>query len=318
MTAVVTSGSSTFTQTSTVTREEDVYERTRTITSGGSTRTTVIASTSTRYLSDPTTTVATHTSTSASSQTRPTAGPHPTHSTDPGQGSGSVPTAAGCPGKNYGGGKFFLRTHVVYGDRKFENLYIGYISETAGNVIPFFTSDRRHAYPAFYDRTTGGLQFYHKNCVTRGLIIDVDDDKNSVSPVFISDAVGTARMNIDWGELVWENDHFGSWLACHNNGEIELQWQDVATNQGIDEKTCAKVHYTALLDTSFESSFTGGLAEGDMAIRHSKSDQSLASETTPLLPQESELNVAKKRGAFPALFAAFTVGLRHDRDWDIR
>lgn len=48
-------------------------------------------------------------------------------------------------------------------------------------------------------------------------------------------------MNIDWGELEWENDRFGSWLACKENGQIELQWQDVATNQGIDQSKCAKV-----------------------------------------------------------------------------
>ncbi|KAF2680600.1 hypothetical protein K458DRAFT_392652, partial [Lentithecium fluviatile CBS 122367] len=146
-----------------------------------------------------------------------------------------------CPGKNYGGGKFLLRSHVIYGSQEFENLYIEYVDQNAGNVIPTFTNDRDQAYPAYYDRSVSSIQMYHDNCATRGLTMNLDDDNNAYSAAFITNAVGTAKMNIAWGKLIWENDRFGSWLACSNGDDVELLWWDVVTNQGIDQSKCAKI-----------------------------------------------------------------------------
>lgn len=110
-------------------------------------------------------------------------------------------------------------------------------------MIPTFTDDRNKAYKAYYDRSTYSIAFWHSTCKTRGLTIDLDDDLNAYSAAFITDAVGTARMNIEWGELIYENDRFGSWLACRSKdgGDYELLWWDVITNQGIDTSVCAKV-----------------------------------------------------------------------------
>jgi hypothetical protein len=71
--------------------------------------------------------------------------------------------------------------------------------------------------------------------------MDYDSDYNSVSSVFITDGVGTARMSIANNRLVWENDRWGSWLACKRHGNVELYWWDIITNQGIDERYCAKI-----------------------------------------------------------------------------
>lgn len=64
---------------------------------------------------------------------------------------------------------------------------------------------------------------------------------NEWSPVFIDNQVGTARMSIAHGELIWENDRWGSWLVCKYSGHYELLYWDVITNRGIDTKMCAKV-----------------------------------------------------------------------------
>jgi hypothetical protein len=69
-----------------------------------------------------------------------------------------------------------------------------------------------------------------------------DRNMDAWSPVFISDQVGSATMNTADGDLWWENDRFGSWLACWTaNGYTTLSWWDTITNQGVDTSKCAKI-----------------------------------------------------------------------------
>ncbi|KAL5372140.1 hypothetical protein DPSP01_013725 [Paraphaeosphaeria sporulosa] len=110
------------------------------------------------------------------SHSSPTSQPSPTGSTSVGDGKQCGAAAAGCPGKNHSSGKFFLRSHVVYGRHEFENLYIESAPANAENMIPVFTSDHSKAYLDYYDLNTGGLQFYHAKRATRGLIINIDND----------------------------------------------------------------------------------------------------------------------------------------------
>lgn len=78
-----------------------------------------------------------------------------------------------------------------------------------------------------------------------------DNDMNELGPVFLQNAVGTARMFFRNGELLWANDRFGSWVACmvpirgddpaNSQYKYQLMWWDVITNMGIDTNWCAKV-----------------------------------------------------------------------------
>jgi len=71
--------------------------------------------------------------------------------------------------------------------------------------------------------------------------MDLDNNLDGVSPVFVSSSVGTARMSTAWNQLEWQNDRFGSWLVCNSGGIPQLSWWDVITNQGVDHGKCAKV-----------------------------------------------------------------------------
>lgn len=77
-----------------------------------------------------------------------------------------------------------------------------------------------------------------------------DKDMNELGPVFMQNSVGTARMVFRRGELLWDNDRFGSWVVCAQpisrsspkpSYRYQLMWWDVITDQGIDTKWCAKV-----------------------------------------------------------------------------
>lgn len=85
------------------------------------------------------------------------------------------------------------------------------------------------------------MAIWHGKCFFSGLSIDQDSDGNEWSPVFIQDSVGTPRMSVENGQLIWKNDRWGSWLACARNGQVQLLYWDVSTNQGIDTGSCAKV-----------------------------------------------------------------------------
>jgi hypothetical protein len=76
--------------------------------------------------------------------------------------------------------------------------------------------------------------------------MDRDRDLDAYSPVFITNEVGSAKMTTADGELWWDNDRFGSWLACKepletSKEEYKLSWWDVITNSGVDTAKCAKV-----------------------------------------------------------------------------
>jgi hypothetical protein len=77
-----------------------------------------------------------------------------------------------------------------------------------------------------------------------------DKDMNELGSVFLQNSVGTARMFFRGGELLWNNDRFGSWVVCQEppagsniaaGPTYQLMWWDVITNQGIDTNWCAKV-----------------------------------------------------------------------------
>ena len=70
----------------------------------------------------------------------------------------------------------------------------------------------------------------------------LDNNLDGYGPVLITDSVGTARMDIADGQLVWRNDRFGDWLVCKNKkGGFDLQYWDVIANQQTDLTRCAKV-----------------------------------------------------------------------------
>jgi len=71
--------------------------------------------------------------------------------------------------------------------------------------------------------------------------MDRDRDYNAWSDVFVSDELGSAKMSIAYGELWWEVERFGSWLACKKDGGYKLYWWDTITDKGIDSTNCAKV-----------------------------------------------------------------------------
>ncbi|KAF1991296.1 hypothetical protein K402DRAFT_314953, partial [Aulographum hederae CBS 113979] len=93
----------------------------------------------------------------------------------------------------------------------------------------------------YYDASTSSLAFYHGNCDFTGLSMDRDTDGDEMSPCFETQSVGTARMSIAYGELVWEDNRWGSWLVCQVGDRVELSWWDVITDRGIDTGYCAKV-----------------------------------------------------------------------------
>lgn len=73
--------------------------------------------------------------------------------------------------------------------------------------------------------------------------MDPDRNMDSWSPVLVGDETGSSKMIIANGELWWDNDRFGSWLACKNvnTNAYELLWWDTITDRGIDREKCAKV-----------------------------------------------------------------------------
>jgi len=167
----------------------------------------------------------------------------------------------GCGVLNHHGNTFHLRTHVAFGDPKFENLYVQAVHPSKGNekvknalqhraaeaggppTIPILHHNRTTAAEVYYDSSTSSIAVWNGGCDFSGLSVHVDNDMNAWSSVFIADQVGTARMSIAWGDLRWLNDRFGSWLVCINakTGRHELYWWDVITNMGIDTRVCAKV-----------------------------------------------------------------------------
>lgn len=143
-------------------------------------------------------------------------------------------------------------------DSAFENLYISDANDGTwrpsyhdaftnslapedGSVIPTFTSNRAEAYAAYYDADSSSIAFDDGTDAGRGLTLVSDDDSDAYSPAFITDGYGTARMDISWGELIWANDRFGSWLACPNGSNVDLLWWDVTTNQLVDQAICTKI-----------------------------------------------------------------------------
>ena len=165
-----------------------------------------------------------------------------------------------CGSLNHHGNTFHLRSHVLFGEPKFENLYVQAIHPSKGHenvkdrlshhtatgappTVPILDHNRTTAAEFYYDSSTSSIAVWHGGCDFSGLAIHVDNDMNARSPVSISDQVGTARMSIAWGDLHWLNDRFGSWLVCINasTGAHELYWWDVITNMGIDTSVCAKV-----------------------------------------------------------------------------
>jgi len=110
------------------------------------------------------------------------------------------------------------------------------------NTPPFLSKQREHAAQVYYDPTSSSVAVFQGKCTFAGFVMVPDRNNDALSPVFISDQVGTATMTVANGELWWENNRFGIWLACKtSNGHITLSWWDTISNQGIDTNKCAKV-----------------------------------------------------------------------------
>ena len=171
-----------------------------------------------------------------------------------------------CGAMNHRNNLFLLRTHVIWGNAEiFEDLYIldrehGESSTKrpmaprrlasaadnsgaeAASSSPHLTRRRDEAGAFFFDASSVSVALWHGGCRFSGLTMNLDHDANAWSAVFLNDQVGTARMSIEWGHLDWDNDRFGSWLACkREGGHFELFWWDVIGNKGIDGERCAKV-----------------------------------------------------------------------------
>lgn len=151
--------------------------------------------------------------------------------------SGSIP----CGVRNRAGSGFYLRTHVIYGQSQFEQLYLQFSPYGPGAVTPTLTTSKDTAFWTYYDPTSRSVAFWQGNCLWSGLSMVLDVDMNSYGPALITEAVGTARMQVIDGELTWDNDRFGWWLVCLKNNQYQLMWWDTVTNQGIDTSICAEV-----------------------------------------------------------------------------
>jgi len=151
--------------------------------------------------------------------------------------SSSIP----CGVRNRAGSGFYLRTHVIYGQSQFEQLYLQYAPYGPGAATPTFTTSKDTAFWTYYDPTSRSIAFWQGNCLWSGLSMVLDVDMNSYGPALITQAIGTARMQVVDGELTWDNDRFGWWLVCQKNGQFQLMWWDTVTNQGIDTSICAEV-----------------------------------------------------------------------------
>lgn len=155
---------------------------------------------------------------------------------------------------------FYLRTLTLTGGCQFNNLYLQDTGSGACDFhkslhivhannlvigpanVPILTSDPRSAAQAFYDANHYSIRLVHGDCSTSGLIMVQDNDMSGESPVLVAGSEGSARMSIAGGDLTWDNDRFGSWLACDfdSNGTYRLFWWDLIAGQDADSR-CMKV-----------------------------------------------------------------------------
>ncbi|KAL9071258.1 MAG: hypothetical protein Q9157_005520 [Trypethelium eluteriae] len=137
---------------------------------------------------------------------------------------------------------FYLRTHVLFGRKDFEGLFVQGTPKGASSVYPQVSADRGGAATVYYDPPTRSIAFWHGGCDWSGLTLVLDGNKDAYADALITDAIGTAKLSVAYDELTWSNDRFGSWLVCENRTvSNQLLWWDTISTKGVDESKCAKV-----------------------------------------------------------------------------
>lgn len=102
--------------------------------------------------------------------------------------------------------------------------------------------DKPHAFLAYFDVSSRSIALKQDDGKLSGLEMVQDEDRDAYGPVLIDQAVGTARLDVREGQIIWDNDRFGDWLICKDAiGKYTLSYWDVITNQGTDPVRCAKV-----------------------------------------------------------------------------
>ncbi|OTA28629.1 hypothetical protein BTJ68_08987 [Hortaea werneckii EXF-2000] len=154
-----------------------------------------------------------------------------------------------CPGldNNY---PFFLQSNVTSGNRAFHGLYVRKPPFNPAGSIPTLGNSWRDAAQVYYD-------------VYKHLIAAKDDSNCNLYPFHLSpdDKNGPygectfaddrrpgpkARKNDRDGKVTYDDEFFGSWLACQNRqGVPELKfWQRVGVDE-FDAVKCAKLELIA-------------------------------------------------------------------------
>ncbi|GAB1743163.1 hypothetical protein NU219Hw_g9019t1 [Hortaea werneckii] len=145
---------------------------------------------------------------------------------------------------------FFLQSNVTSGNRAFHGLYVRKPPFNPAGSIPTLGNSWRDAAQIYYDvykHLIAAKDDY--NCNLYPFHLSQDDNNGPYGECTFADdrrPGPKARKNDRDGKVTYDDEFFGSWLACENRQGIpELKfWQRVGVD-GFDQVKCAKLELIA-------------------------------------------------------------------------
>lgn len=119
----------------------------------------------------------------------------------------------------------------------------------AAGAIPLLTHDVRQAATVFYNTTSCAIVAKSEtSCNLYGLQINAAGGSSYGECTFVDDqgAPPKASLNRNTGKVDYDDEFFGSWLACMSLlGTVELKFWQSAGLSDIDTTRCSKVDMIA-------------------------------------------------------------------------